>query len=218
MMTLKSKWATRVAATTVLALAGVLPAVSAQAATETTAAAATPVTVNYGCYVTFPGGETTVPYALTFTTSAPATVAKGQFFKVTLDTPAITPNPAIQSQVQDVAVRFKLPTGAVPVAWWLTGGTVSGASVERQGDVLVLKAAGPFPAATVFDLPELDVLLLSKVKTGVLTTATGGTGTDNPSFSWTRTSASAGDPAGTLRPFRCEPAATVTLTSTTATK
>jgi dehydratase len=48
----------------------------------------------------------------------------------------------------------------------------------------------------------------------VLRSTTGGTDLDNPSFRWTRTSVTPGDPPNTLRPLLCEPATPVTLSST----
>jgi dehydratase len=221
MMTRQATWAARAATTTLLALAAVAPAAEASASPGTGDQNQNPpvtssVTVGYGCFVTFPGGETTVPYSLTFATMAPAEVSPWKKFRVVLDPPVITPNPAIQTEVRDVAVQYRLPDDSWLVGYRLVGGDLNGhsATVQRDGDVLEVKAHGPFPAAQPFELPELRLTLRAH-HGGVLQTTTGGTSTDDPSFSWTRTSASTGDPAGTLRPFRCEPATPVVFTSTT---
>jgi dehydratase len=176
----------------------------------------TPVPVAYDCFVTFPGGDTVVGYGLTFKVSAPTTTRLLLPFKVVLDTPPITPNPSLQSDVRDVAVTFDLPDNALVVAAGLTGGSGLGTTVPKvsvAGGRLTLRAAGPFPAATVFDLPAVNLLMIG-FKTGAATTATGGTSYDDPSFTWMRNSRSPGDPPGTLRPFLCQPPVAVTFTST----
>jgi dehydratase len=196
----------------------VAPVAGPAAASGGRPGASSQVPVAYSCFVTFPGGSTYVSYGLTFDVSAPATVRRGQPFRAVLDAPPITPNPTLQSDVRDVEVDYRLPANAVPVAWWLSGGDLgsSRATVVREGDVLLLRAAGPFPAGQVFDLPALNVVLLA-VGAGAAQTATGGTSYDDPSFSWTRNSLSPGDPPGTLRPFQCQPPEPVVFTTTNVT-
>ena len=229
-MTVQSKWAARLVTASIIALAGVIPASTAASASPSTLAPAsvqqlatsnypvpTPVTVNYGCYVTFPGGSTTMPYSLTFGVYSPAAVAPYQVFGVAFDPPAITPNPQFQSDVRDVTVQYKLPANARLLGYALFGGSGLGSTVptvERIGNVLVLKAAGPFQAGVPFDLPTLGVGLRAK-NGDVIKTGTGGSSVDNPSFSWTRNSVTPGDPPNTLRPFQCEPPTPVTFSSTT---
>jgi len=182
--------------------------------------ATTPVPAAYDCFVTFPGGDTVVQYGLTFDVAAPATTRLLQPFRVVLDTPPITPNPNLQSDVRDVEVTFDLPDNAMVALTWLTGGSGLGSTVptvEVAGGRLTLKAAGPFPSATVFDLPAVNVLLVP-LRTGPATTATGGTSYDDPSFTWLRNSLSPGDPPGTLRPFLCQPPTPVTFTNTAVTR
>lgn len=208
---------------TAAVLAPLVPPGASAAASSATArpatgqpAPSTPVPVPYSCFVTFPGGSTFVNFGLTFDTSAPATARRWRPFRVVVDTPPITPNPTLQSDVRDVEVVFALPDNAVLLAPFLTGGSGLGGTrptVEVDGDVVRLKAAGPFPAGTVFDLPALNLLLLGD-QAGTVATATGGTGFDDPSFSWVRNSLSPGDPPGTLRPFDCQPPAPVTFTQT----
>jgi dehydratase len=178
--------------------------------------ATNPVPVDYSCFVTFQGGSTFVPYNLAFDVAAPASSRRWLPFRAVLDTPAITPNPTLQSDVRDVEVVFALPENTRLLATWLTGGGDFGdapPTVEVDGDVVRLRAAGPFPSATAFDLPALNLLLVG-TEAGTATTATGGTSTDDPSFSWTRNSLSPGDPPGTLRPFDCQPPAPVVFTRT----
>jgi dehydratase len=200
--------------------AAVMALTGSPVAAGTTRVATTPAPVAYDCFVTFPGGSTVVHFGLTFDVAAPATTKVGKPFKVVLDTPAITPNPSLQTDVRDVAVKFKLPANTAVLATWLTGGSGLGDSepeVDVEGGVLTLRAAGPFPSATPFDLPAVNVLLVG-VQNGSAVTATGGTSFDDPSFSWTRNSLSPGDPPGTLRPFECQPPAPVTFTTTDITR
>jgi dehydratase len=204
-----------VAAVAVLGLPGV-GAGAAPAAPAGPPPAPVPVTVGYSCFVTFPGGSTFVPYSLTFGVTAPATSHRWLPFRVAVDTPPITPNPSLQSDVRDVQVEFALPAGAPLLAYRLSGGSDFGASpptVEVDDGVLRLKASGPFPAGAVFDLPELTLLFLGS-QSGAADVATGGTSVDDPSFSWTRNSLSPGDPPGTLRPFECQPPTPVTFSHT----
>lgn len=226
-MTLHSTWATRLVAVGAIALAGIAPT-GVAAATATGPATpgvealagpgyqSTATTVDYDCLVTFPGGSATMPYSLTFTVTAPTSVAPYGVFGIAFDPPAITPNPAFQSDVRDIELQFRLPANATLLGHVLYGGSNLGGStpsVERRGNVLVLKASGPFQANTPFELPTLAVGLLAG-SGGVLLSATGGTGVDNPSFRWTRNSVSPGDPPNTLRPLLCEPPAPVTFSTT----
>lgn len=179
-------------------------------------AATASVPVGYDCFVTYPGGDTVVQYSLTYDVTAPASVRRFVPYVVSLDTPPITPNPALQSDVRDVEVAFEVPDNAVVAAYWLTGGSGLGDSdveVERSGDVLTLTASGPYASATVFDLPALKVLLVP-LTTGPAVFATGGTSFEDPSFSWQRNSLSPGDPPGTYREFLCQPPADVVLATT----
>ncbi|MFE9746850.1 hypothetical protein ACFYOT_18270 [Saccharothrix saharensis] len=227
-MTLQSKWATRVVAVGAIALAAILPVGTTAGADPSTPDAAgiarltdasyasTQVTVDYGCLVTFPGGSATMPYSLTFKVTAPSSVSPKGVFGIAFDPPVITPNPTFQSDVRDVELKFRLPSNASLVGYVLYGGSnLSGTTaVERKGDVLVLRATGPFTANVPFDLPTLAVGLVAG-SNGVARSATGGTSVDNPSFSWVRNSVTPGDPPNTLRPLLCEPPAPVTLSSTT---
>ena len=226
-MTVQSKWAARLVTAGIITLAGLIPASTAAIASPSTLSPAgvqqlawptpTPVTVNYGCFVNFPGGSATMPYSLTFGVYAPTTVAAQQVFGVAFDPPVITPNPGFQSDVRNIEVQYKLPANAKLLGWALFGGSGLGSTVPtvvRNGNVIVLKAAGPFQAGVPFDLPTLGLGLQAKTG-GVITTGTGGSSVDNPSFRWTRNSVTPGDPPNTLRPFQCEPAAPVTFSTTT---
>lgn len=171
-----------------------------------------PVTVNYSCFVT-PGGSTFVAYSQTWAVTAPTTVGPPRKFEVVLDPPVITPNPALQTKVNDVAVAFRLPDNARLRDYELSGGSNLGPNeptVEIVGDVLVLKAAGPFASGVPFDLPTLTLELKADPNAGVTEVLTGGTSYDRPTFMWTRT-----DLQGTDRPFMCQPPTPQAFSSTT---
>jgi len=225
-MTVGSKWATRLVAVGVMSLAAIVSAATMAGASASAPVPAdfaqqgyvsSQVKVDYDCLVTFPGGSANMPYSLTFKVSAPNSVAPQGLFGIAFDPPVITPNPAFQSDVRDVELQFKLPASTTLLGYALYGGSGLGGSkttVERRGNVLVLKATGPFQANTPFDLPSLLVGLKAGHK-GLAQSVTGGTGVDNPSFRWMRNSVTPGDPPGTLRPLLCEPPAPVKLSSTT---
>jgi hypothetical protein len=98
----------------------------------------------YTCFVTFPGGTTNVNYSLTYTATAPATVAPHGLFTVTF--PVITPDPTINEQVQSVRAAFELPGNAVLYTAALSGrsgitGPTSAVLVEAQGPLKGAAAA-----------------------------------------------------------------------------
>jgi dehydratase len=196
--------------------AGLLVGGSAQAGDTRDAAplVTTTGTSAYTCFVTYPGGSTNVSYSLTFTASAPATVAPHGVFAATVDFPVITPNPAINEQVQSVRAVFELPAGAYLLSTRLSGGSgIVGPAprVHVEDGAVVVEAAGPFPAATPFQLPSLT-LYLAAGDSGTLVLAQDGATLSDPAFSWVRT-----DLTGTPRPFACFLPAGTPLTSTTVT-
>jgi len=197
-----------------VAVAGLLWTTSAASASPPAPVpSSNPVTVDYTCFVTFPGGSTFVPFSLTYGVTAPKLIGPPRKFDVVIDPPTITPNPAFQLAVKNVAVVYRLPENARLTHVGLSGGSNLGLTpptVERSGDVLVLRAAGPFTAGVPFDLPTLVAGLKAHPHAGIVETTTGGTSHADPSFSWTRI-----DTAGTERPFMCQPPAAVAFSSTT---
>ncbi|MEV4659271.1 hypothetical protein [Micromonospora sp. NPDC049301] len=220
-MTTGMTWSRRLLAAATLAVVG-LAAVPGTAGADTGRSAtgtATPrvttaTPVNYSCYVTFPGGSTTVPFGLTFTSTAPERVAAYRPFSVTLDPQQWTPDPTFNLEVRNVTVRYRLPANAWYVWHQLSGGLNLGSTppqvkVDYAARTLTLTVAGPLPASVPFDLPTVTVYLLSG-PSGVAQTATGGTSLTDPSWSWVRT-----DLEGVQRPFDCNPATPVVFSSTT---
>lgn len=213
-----SKWGRLVAASATLTLIGLgtLPAAASTNTADQNAEATASVPVNYSCFVTFPGGETTVPFSLTFTTTAPQTVKPYKNFKVVLDSQSWTPDPQFNQEVRNVKVKYKLPDNAKLSEYKLKGGTNLGPTpptveIDQGAKTLSLTAPGPFPAQVPFDLPTVTLKLQSGAG-GIAQTATGGTSLTDPSWSWTRT-----DLAGDQRPFNCNPASPVVFTQTTIT-
>ncbi|MFI7211328.1 hypothetical protein [Micromonospora maritima] len=225
-MTTRTTWKRRLLAVAALGAVGLaatpVPAAAttgAVAPTDASAANLLPpsvtstVPVGYSCYVTFPGGSTTVPFSLTFTASAPQKVAPYRPFAVTLDPQEWTPDPKFNQQVRTVKVRYKLPDNAWYVWHTLSGGKNLTTPPQAQYDwstrVLTITETGPLPASVPFDLPTVTVYLLSG-PSGTAQTTTGGTSLTDPSWTWVRT-----DLEGVERPFDCNPAAPVVFTSTT---
>jgi dehydratase len=170
---------------------------------------------DYSCFVTFQGGSTTVSFSLTYTATAPGTVAPHAPFTAVIAAPVITPNPAINVFVQTVRVVYLLPPGAVLLDAQLSGGSglgAGGAHITRVRNAVILGAPGPFQAGVPFQLPAVTLHLLAG-GSGSEAISQGGLTLADPAFSWTRS-----DPSGgTLRPFACFAPAPVPLTSTTIT-
>lgn len=218
----------------VVALAGILAVVlsgstalaqatspaSPSRAAVTTAAAIIPTDdtttstpLDYACFVTYQGGSTTVSYSLTFTATAPASVAPHTPFTAVITSPVITPNPSINLSVQGVRMVFLLPPNAALIGAQLSGGSglgSGGARITRVPGAIILTAPGPFQANVPFQLPALTLDLLAGAS-GSGSVSQGGKTLTDPAFSWIRS-----DPSGgTLRPFACFAPAPVPLTSTT---
>lgn len=203
-------------ATLVLIGLGASPAVANAEPYDEAAGTTSSVPVNYSCFVTFPGGETTVPFSLTFAATAPQQVKPYKKFKVVLDSQPWTPDPQFNREVRNVKVKYKLPGNAELEQYKLSGGSNLGPTpptvqIDQQARTLSLTAPGPLPAQVEFDLPTVTLKLKSGAG-GVAQTATGGTSLTDPSWSWTRI-----DPAGDPRPFDCNPASPVVFTQTTIT-
>ncbi|MCG5468347.1 hypothetical protein LADH09A_002207 [Micromonospora sp. LAH09] len=221
-MTTGMTWTGRLLATATLAVVGLAVPATAGAATgrsatgtaTTTPLVTTATPVNYSCYVTYPGGSTNVPFALTFTSTAPERVGAYRPFSVTLDPQQWTPDPTFNQDVRNVTVKYRLPANAWYLWHQLSGGLNLGSTppqvkVDSVARTLTLTVAGPLLASVPFDLPTVTVYLLSG-PSGVAQTATGGTSLTDPSWSWVRT-----DLEGVQRPFDCNPAAPVVFSSTT---
>ncbi|WP_158685029.1 hypothetical protein [Streptomyces sp. LaPpAH-108] len=149
----------------------------------TSGAQAAPVKTYFDCRV---GTTTGLAYSEYVDAVAPATVRPGALFDVTLDPAPITPNPAYNKEVSNVALQFKLPAGAQVVSSEVAdGGTAGTPSLEVDGTKAVLRAAGPFAANVPFDLPKVTFTLKAPAKKTTLNTAFGGTSHDDPGFSWT---------------------------------
>ncbi|OCC11752.1 hypothetical protein [Streptomyces sp. PTY087I2] len=163
-----------------LALAGLVAA--------TSSASAAPVKTYFDCRV---GTTTGLAYSTYVDAVAPATVAPGATFELTLDPDPITPNPAYNQSVKDVALQFKLPDGATVVSYDVAdGGDAGTPTLEVDGTKAVLHAAGPYVSDTPFDLPKVTFELQAPETPTTLETRFGGTSHDDPGFSWTFTPAS----------------------------
>ncbi len=180
--------------------AGLAGSPSSLRSASTTATVTTPVT--YSCFVTYQGGSTIVSYPLTFSGTAPDTVAVKDGYTASVSLPPITPNPSINTSVRDVRLVLTAPAGAKLLSAHLTGGAglgPAGAQLALEGGSAVLTAAGPFIAGTPFTLPTVVFRLKAKAAGSGSITA-GGVTLSDPGFSWVRT-----DPADgvTQRPFAC---------------
>ena len=94
----------------------------------------------------------------------------------------ITPNPSHNDYSYDLVLRLRLPDNAKLRQYRLTGGDTP-ATATLDGDELVLRAPGPFPAAVAFQLPTVKLTLKATTR-GSVTTEPGGSGYDTYGFGW----------------------------------
>nr|AAA99938.1 ORF1; putative [Streptomyces violaceoruber] len=167
---------TRTAAIAVpLALAGLMA--------TTSGAQAAPVKTYFDCRV---GTVTGLAYSTYVDGVAPAHVRPGATFDVTLDPAPITPNPAYNKEVKNVALQFKLPAGAKVLSYEVADRLAAGTpELQIDGTKAVLRAAGPYVANAPFDLPKITIKLKAPTTRGTLETPFGGTSHDDPGFTWT---------------------------------
>lgn len=148
----------------------------------TSSAQAAPVKTYFDCRV---GTTTGLAYSAYVDAVAPSTVKPGNVFSLTLDPAPITPNPAYNKEVKDVALQFKLPAGAQVLSYEVADGGAAGTpKLEVAGTKAVLRAAGPYASNAPFDLPKVTFKLKAPAKKGILESAFGGTSHDDPGFTW----------------------------------
>ncbi|GHB08590.1 hypothetical protein M3765_24180 [Streptomyces thermoviolaceus] len=175
------------------------------------AAADTALSNPYACQVNTTQG---LPYALGFTASAPDKVKRGATFTAEITPAPITPNPSHNDYSYDLVLRLRLPDNAELRQYQLTGGDTP-ATATVDGDELVLRAPGPFPAAVAFQLPTVRLTLKATTR-GSVTTEPGGSGYDAYGFGWDFIpSANEAPHVPTPSTLRCYPNPAQTLTSTT---
>ncbi|MEU7650537.1 hypothetical protein AB0C42_11285 [Micromonospora taraxaci] len=176
-----------------VALSGVLASVGVA---NTSAGAATPPapvtthsTVAYDCRTTVQQGFHPVVYSRDFDVTAPASVAAGAEFDVTLDPTPITAYAEYNQTVTDVQVAYAIPRDAKVKSYSLVGGSGLGAAftwVEERDGALVVRSSGPFTGGVEFDLPSLAVHLKAGKKAGAVVFAPGGRSYVEPGFGWFR--------------------------------
>jgi dehydratase len=197
-----------------LALAAVL------AVAPPAAAATVPVTLD--CQAQPPIGS---PQQFTLSTSidgvAPATVASGGAFQVTLATDPITvPGEAGGYRVdrlRDLDLRVPVPQGSTFQSATLTGGSNLGPGVPdvfQSEGIVTVRIPGPIPGGATFQPPALHLTLTASGDPGTtINTRLAGTGYADPGLTFTATVQ-----IGFLTldvPAACFPNPSPTLTSTT---
>ncbi|UGY93010.1 hypothetical protein [Streptomyces gobiensis] len=177
------------AVTGVVCAAGPSVAESAESTAMGHATAKT-VTVDYNCRSRYEGEWFPVTYTKDFTTSAPATVRKGQMYNVTFDPSPIKALPEFNKMLTDLTVAYKVPKEARVLGYRLTGGSNLGDArvrVQRTGNEFTITSDGKFRGGTEFDLPNLVVKLQASAPRGTrLTTGAGGSSFERPQFGWLR--------------------------------
>ncbi|MBY8885563.1 cyclase [Streptomyces sp. PTM05] len=152
-------------------------------------AADTPV--GFSCQATPPiGGAQTFSLDAGVNGTAPATVAAGSAFTVTLAPGALTVPTSVSgytvSSISGIKLSVPVPSGAALTGESLSGGSGagSGASVAVQGGNVVVTVPGPVSGGATFTLPTLTLDLTAGASGGSVTTAIAGSGYANPGLTF----------------------------------
>ena len=153
--------------------------------TPTNAQAAQPM-ASYACRANTKFGQHTLSLRQGVDAKAPPTVRRNTRFTVAVDLkPGSLPTEVKGfklQEVRDLTLRVPVPANSSYVSARLTGGSGlnSTPSVQLEGNVVVVKVAGPIPGGASYQLPTLSVRLKSGRPGTTIETKLKGTSYDDP--------------------------------------
>ncbi|GAA1985226.1 cyclodehydratase [Kitasatospora viridis] len=192
-----------------LALAGPLAPLASAADTP----------VDYACQATPPLGSAQnfdLPAGVNAT--APASVAAGSQFSITLAPDALTVPSSVSGysvqSIGDIQLSIPVPANATLNSESLSGGSgISQAAVSVSGSNVVLTVNDSLPGGSTFTLPAVTLNLTAGASGGTVQTTLGGTGYSDPGLTFSATVPVAFFTVNV--PTACYPAAATVLSSTT---
>ncbi|WP_329569517.1 hypothetical protein [Kitasatospora sp. NBC_01266] len=201
-----------------IALAGGLVAVGLFAPL---AAAAADNPVTFACQATPPiGGAQTFNLGAGVNATAPASVAAGSQFTVTLAPDALTVPTTVSGygiqSISDIQLTVPVPTNSTLVGESLSGGSgidPSTASVAVNGNDLVVTVTDSVAGGRTFTLPALTLTLTAGASGSTIQTSVAGTGYGDPGLTFNATVPVAFFTVNV--PTSCYPATAQALSSTT---
>ncbi|MFI5696144.1 hypothetical protein ACIA58_30095 [Kribbella sp. NPDC051586] len=154
-----------------------------------TPANAQPV-ASYACRANTKFGQHTLSLRQGVDATAPATVRPNTRFTIAVDPQPGTLPSEVKGfklqEVRDLALRIPVPANTSYVSAQLTGGSGlnSSPSVQLDGNVAVVKVAGPIPGGAGYQLPTLSVRLKSGRRGTTVETKLKGTSYDDPGLTF----------------------------------
>ena len=116
--------------------------------------------------------------------TAPATVRPNTRFTIAVDLQPGTLPSEVKGfklqEVRDLVLRVPVPANSSYVSAKLIGGSGLNPSVQREGNDVVIKVAGPIPGGATYQLPTLSVRLKSGRRGTAVETKLKGTSYDDP--------------------------------------
>ncbi|MDX2972885.1 hypothetical protein PWY87_12990 [Kribbella solani] len=168
-----------------LVVLAVLPLLTIQLPPAQAASAAQPV-ASYACRANTKFGQHTLSLRQGVNAKAPATVRPNTRFTIAVDLqPGALPSEVKGfklKEVRDLALRVPVPANSVYLSASLSGGSGlnSTPSIQRDGNVVVVKVAGPIPGGANYELPTLSVRLRSGGRGTAVETRLKGSSYDDP--------------------------------------
>ncbi|MEU8589431.1 cyclase [Streptomyces sp. NPDC048664] len=174
-----------VAAAAGLALTGLLAGPASAAGTSLT----------FACQAKPPiGSAQTFSLAAGVDATAPATVASGSAFTVSLATQPMTVPGSVSGftvkSIKNIVLKAPVPAGATLNGVSLSGGSGTGAGtpgVTVSGGQMVMTVPGPISGGATFTLPALNLALTAGPSGGTVRTQLSGTDYNNPGLTFTAT-------------------------------
>ncbi|MCX4745766.1 hypothetical protein OG455_09560 [Kitasatospora sp. NBC_01287] len=185
------------------------------------AASAADTPVDFACQATPPiGSAQTFDLAAGVNATAPANVAAGSQFTITLAPDALTVPTTVSGNtirsISNIKLTVPVPAGATLVGESLAGGAglpAGSTSVAVSGGNLVLTVNGSVAGGKSFTLPALTLTLKAGAAGTTVQTSLAGTGYSNPGLTFTATVPVAFFTVNV--PTACYPSTAQVLSSTT---
>ncbi|MFJ3233962.1 cyclase [Streptomyces sp. NPDC086787] len=174
-----------------VALAGGL----ALAALSMGPASAADASINFACQAKPPiGSAQTFTLAAGVNATAPATVASGSSFSVSLATQQMTVPGSVSGytvkSIKNIVLKAPVPANATLTGTTLSGGSGIGSgtpTVAVSGGQIVMTVPGPINGGASFTLPTLNLALTAGASGSVVSTQLAGSSYSSPGLTFTAT-------------------------------